>query len=62
MLTSPAYRRSLSDKLESNGNNKKPTATAARHRLSTAKKGFSSNQKSNKNKKIKSKVKASGRQ
>jgi len=35
VLTSPAYRRSLSDKLESSDNNKK--TTTARRRLSKAK-------------------------
>jgi hypothetical protein len=58
VLTSPAYRLSLSDKLESSDNNKK-TATTARRRLSKAKKGAPATEKSNPNKKTKSKAKAS---
>jgi len=61
-LTSPAYRRSLSDKLESSDNNKKTTTTTARRRLSKAKKVSRATEKSNPNKKIKSKAKASSSQ
>jgi len=60
VLTSPAYRRSLSDKLESSDNNKK--TTTARRRLSKAKKATKKGRPFNLNKKSKSKVKASSSQ
>jgi len=58
VLTSPAYRHSLSDNLESSDNNKK----TARRRLSKAKKVSPATEKSNPNKKIKTKAKASSSQ
>jgi len=58
VLTSPAYRRSLSDESESSDNSK----NAARRRLSMAKKVSPAAKKSNPKKKMTSKVKASSSQ